>query len=172
MTEQKQAEKQGQAGLEALQKQIVDEYLFNRIKYFLVCAQAATENNFTTVLRMVDRIVKLPLDKIRASIMPVRQILIDIRKEVQYSDAQIEQAHNLLAQFHPTIVRNPDNIPVWLDSLMSAANIILGALEILEDGEVWQRLRSGQPFAAGEKEWLQVKMAEKLYEARMRRGLE
>jgi len=151
-----------------IEKQIVDQYLYARIEFFILCAQAATNNKFDTATYLVfNHLYKIPLPEIVEGIAPARRVLNDIRSEVQYSDAQLDAAHALMVRFYPGIIRNPQNISLWLDDLMKASEVVLADLEALKDGEILKRLNNGQPLAAGEKEWLSIKLAEKMYYSRI-----
>lgn len=151
-----------------IEQQIIDQYLYSRIEFFILCAQAATNNKFDTAAYLVfTHLYKIPLPEIEAGIAPVKKVLSDIRNEVQYSDAQLDSAHATVSKFYPGIVRNPDNIPNWLDDLMKASEVVLADLEALKDGEIMKRLNNGQPLQAGEKEWLSIKLAEKMYYSRI-----
>lgn len=152
-------------------QQIINEYLNSRIKFFILCGQVATNNKFNTALHLVfSHLYKLSLPEIVAGIEPVRKVLNDIRNEVQYSDEEIEKAHALLSRYYPGIVRNPENISLWLDELLKASEVVLACLEALRDGEIIARLNNGQPLQPGEKERISINVAEKMYYARIVSG--
>lgn len=149
-------------------QQIIEEFLTSRIKFFILCGQAATNNKFNTALYLVfNHLYKLPLQEIVAGIKPVRKVLNDIRNEVQYSDQELDEAHALLSKYYPGIIRNPENISVWLDNLLTASEVVLACLESLRDGEIIARLNNGQPLQPGEKEKISINVAEKMYYARV-----
>ncbi|HOE74925.1 MAG TPA: hypothetical protein PLG93_02965, partial [bacterium] len=148
--------------------QIVEEYLLARVQFFVLCGQAATNNKFNTALYLVfNHLYKLPLQEIVAGIEPVRKVLNDIRNEVQYSDQELDEAHFLLSKYYPGIVRNPESIPYWLDDLLIASEVVLPCLEALRDGEIIGFLNSGRIFSPEEKNWLSIRVAEKMYYARV-----
>ncbi|HOR57810.1 MAG TPA: hypothetical protein PLV82_04065 [bacterium] len=149
-------------------EQIVEEYLLARVQFFVLCGQAATNNKFNTALYLVfNHLYKLPLQEIVAGIEPVRKVLNDIRNEVQYSDQELDEAHFLLSKYYPGIVRNPESIPYWLDDLLIASEVVLPCLEALRDGEIIGFLNSGRIFSPEEKNWLSIRVAEKMYYARV-----
>lgn len=151
------------------EEQLVEDYKQSIISYYLIAAQIATDGNFQTVIMLtIDHISKIPLEEIQSAVKPVKNLLSVLRRgEVQMSDSEIDSAYLLLKRFHPGLMKIPDNIPIFLDELFKASNVVSASLEILNDGEVWKYINN-TPSDQLDRAWLGLKMAEKLFNARMK----